>query len=196
MTQQDLSNYLHVSRKTVSGWENERSFPDIQSVMKMSQLFKVSTDDLLNDDLLIQHYESENKTHLKNQKILKITYVLNIILLILTYVHMFQKVRPHTAFIPIFLIINLLVMMIHSENNSRFKRPLNLFELFGSFVLAMLINLFFDNFDPSLTSVLSSSNYSAAYTLGFVGSQFTLNLETSISFLVIFFMNPFIKHKK
>ncbi len=50
ITQAEASERLLVSRQTISNWENERSLPDILSVMRMSELYKVSLDELLKGD--------------------------------------------------------------------------------------------------------------------------------------------------
>ena len=49
LTQEQAAEALGVSRKTVSNWENEKTYPDIVSVVKMSDLYAVSLDRLLKD---------------------------------------------------------------------------------------------------------------------------------------------------
>lgn len=48
-SQEDLSEKLDVSRQSVSKWESGTSIPDIEKIVKMSQIFSVSTDYLLKD---------------------------------------------------------------------------------------------------------------------------------------------------
>ena len=50
MTQEQAAEALGVSRQTVSNWENEKSYPDIISVVKMSDLYSVSLDHLLKEE--------------------------------------------------------------------------------------------------------------------------------------------------
>lgn len=50
MTQQDLADKLLVSRSTISNWESDRSYPDLESLKELSQIFATSIDDLLLDD--------------------------------------------------------------------------------------------------------------------------------------------------
>ena len=38
LTQEQVAEELHISRQTISNWENEKSYPDIASVVKMSDL--------------------------------------------------------------------------------------------------------------------------------------------------------------
>ena len=42
ITQEQAAQALGISRQTISNWENERSYPDIVSVLKMSDLYSVS----------------------------------------------------------------------------------------------------------------------------------------------------------
>ena len=49
ITQKQAAQALGISRQTISNWENERSYPDIVSVFKMSDLYSVSLDYLLKD---------------------------------------------------------------------------------------------------------------------------------------------------
>lgn len=51
MTQEDLAGQIGVSRQSVSKWESSLSMPDLDKVVKLSQIFSVSTDFLLDDSL-------------------------------------------------------------------------------------------------------------------------------------------------
>lgn len=50
-SQEDLASHLGVSRQSVSKWESTASIPDLDKILKMSELFGVSTDYLLKDEL-------------------------------------------------------------------------------------------------------------------------------------------------
>lgn len=47
LTQEQVAEALGISRQTVSNWENGRTYPDIGSVVKLSDLYGVSLDHLL-----------------------------------------------------------------------------------------------------------------------------------------------------
>lgn len=53
MSQEDLADRLNVTRQSISKWEGAQSVPDLQKVVQLSQLFEVSTDVLLKDDIPI-----------------------------------------------------------------------------------------------------------------------------------------------
>ncbi|MGX6979391.1 helix-turn-helix domain-containing protein [Vagococcus elongatus] len=50
LTQEDLAKELFVSRQLISKWENEKSYPDLEQVVKLSDRFDLSLDALLKDD--------------------------------------------------------------------------------------------------------------------------------------------------
>ena len=50
-SQEELAEKLSVSRQAVSKWESAQSIPDLQKIILMSELFSVSTDYLLKDEM-------------------------------------------------------------------------------------------------------------------------------------------------
>lgn len=49
LTQERVAETLFVSRQTVSNWENEKTYPDILSIIRLSDLYSISLDELLKD---------------------------------------------------------------------------------------------------------------------------------------------------
>ena len=69
LTQESVAELLGVSRQTVSNWENGRSYPDIGSVVKMSELYSVSLDKLLKgDEAMMRHLEITTNVVKSRQK--------------------------------------------------------------------------------------------------------------------------------
>lgn len=50
-SQEDLAEKTGVSRQAVSKWESAQSVPDIEKILLLSELFGVSTDYLLKEDI-------------------------------------------------------------------------------------------------------------------------------------------------
>ena len=46
LSQEELADKIYVSR-TISNWENEKNYPDIKSLVLMSEVFQVSLDNLV-----------------------------------------------------------------------------------------------------------------------------------------------------
>ena len=89
-TQEKAAEKLGVTRQTISNWENNKSYPDIISVIKMSDLYSISLDSLLKEDqTMIKHLEeSTNVVKSQNRKSRIITvgiYVVAWVVLIALY---------------------------------------------------------------------------------------------------------------
>ncbi|MBO4837817.1 MAG: helix-turn-helix transcriptional regulator [Lachnospiraceae bacterium] len=57
-SQEELADLLDVSRQSVSKWESAQSVPDMNRILKLSEVFGVSTDYLLKDDMTAPEYVS------------------------------------------------------------------------------------------------------------------------------------------
>ena len=51
LSQEQLAERLQVSRQSVSKWESGKNAPDLSTVLKLAELFNITTDDLLRDEI-------------------------------------------------------------------------------------------------------------------------------------------------
>ena len=51
ITQEGLADKLNVSRQAVSKWESGLAYPDMEKLIQISKIFKVSLDELINDNI-------------------------------------------------------------------------------------------------------------------------------------------------
>ncbi|SEL23913.1 DNA-binding transcriptional regulator, XRE-family HTH domain [Carnobacterium iners] len=47
LTQEEVAEKIHVSRQTISNWENGRNLPDLSSLILISEIYAVSLDELI-----------------------------------------------------------------------------------------------------------------------------------------------------
>ncbi|MBQ1303776.1 MAG: helix-turn-helix transcriptional regulator, partial [Erysipelotrichaceae bacterium] len=47
LTQNDIADRLNISAQAVSKWENDLTSPDIDTLLKLADIFNISTDELL-----------------------------------------------------------------------------------------------------------------------------------------------------
>ena len=59
-SQEELAGRLGVSRQSVSKWESAMSIPDLDKILQMSEVFEVSTDYLLKDEITEEVYVPGN----------------------------------------------------------------------------------------------------------------------------------------
>ena len=51
LSQEELANRVYVSRQTISNWENDKSYPDVNSLVLLSEIFQTSLDNLIKGDV-------------------------------------------------------------------------------------------------------------------------------------------------
>ncbi|MFF2341108.1 helix-turn-helix domain-containing protein [Bacillus mycoides] len=64
-SQQQIAEILHVTAQAVSKWENNKSVPDITTLVQISDLYNVSLDYLIKSDKQLQNKLSIRKVHLR-----------------------------------------------------------------------------------------------------------------------------------
>ena len=94
LSQGDLAEILNDSRQSISKWENNSSIPDLDKIVKMSEIFEISLDELIkgetpvidiNDDINNDsiHIKSENKQSKQPSNMKRLT---GIILLCMAFI--------------------------------------------------------------------------------------------------------------
>ena len=53
ISQEELAHQLDASRQSVSKWESGESSPSIDNIKQLCSLFRITADDLLNDEVII-----------------------------------------------------------------------------------------------------------------------------------------------
>lgn len=51
LSQEELAEKIFVTRQSVSNWENGKTYPDLQSLLRLSELFSLSLDELIKGDI-------------------------------------------------------------------------------------------------------------------------------------------------
>ncbi len=54
LSQEQLAEMLSVSRQSVSKWESDMALPEINTVLEISKVFSITTDDLLHDEIPLE----------------------------------------------------------------------------------------------------------------------------------------------
>jgi len=70
-SQEELADKLGVSRQSVSKWESAMSIPDLDKILQMSEIFEVSTDFLLKDEINEEVYMPGNPAAGEEEGILR-----------------------------------------------------------------------------------------------------------------------------
>ena len=135
-SQQQVANHLYVSRKTISHWENGNSYPDIGSLIKLSDYFQISLDPLIKADTKME----ENLKKREVKKSVGLPYYLS---LAISFISAFVglaglSLSTNSAVLNLFFgiivlsFLNILVMtpimMLREKHHLKYKREINLID--------------------------------------------------------------------
>ena len=106
MTQEALAEMLGVSRQTISNWENGRSYPDIASIIVLSDVYNITLDSLLKgDDEIIKHLKESTDTVKSNKRVVTSLIVFGFILLFLCVLGIIYRLVPRGPLVGMILLI-------------------------------------------------------------------------------------------
>lgn len=94
-SQEELAMKLNISRQSVSKWESGASIPDLDKIVRLSQIFDVSTDYLLKDELEEEPVKTQNVTY--KEEILCEEELLKTVSLSLEEANSYMELTEHTA---------------------------------------------------------------------------------------------------
>lgn len=84
LSQEALADAIYVSRQSISNWETGKNYPDLESLIALSELFQISLDKLVKGDLEIMRnrIEENDINELKRMSIILAIGFVGIIILI------------------------------------------------------------------------------------------------------------------
>ena len=101
LTQEDLAQKLNVARTTISNWEIERNYPDLEMIVQISEVLDVPLDELLKGgSAVVQKIAEDTKTRRSQSKKIKVlSLIVGILILagVSIWVHDFYKSKEFEA---------------------------------------------------------------------------------------------------
>lgn len=79
LSQDGLAERIFVSRQTISNWENDKSYPDVNSLLLLSEVFETSIDNLIKGDIDVMKKEIQKEDQKKFEKLSNVFGVLFIL---------------------------------------------------------------------------------------------------------------------
>ncbi len=82
MSQEELAEKIFVSRQTVSNWENDKSYPDVNSLVLLSEVFHTSIDHLIKGDMTMMKEKIKEEDKNEFEKVSQIYTILFFMMII------------------------------------------------------------------------------------------------------------------
>lgn len=67
-SQDDVAKKLNLSRQSVSKWENGHTYPDVDNLLLLSELYQVSVDELLRENKKLKEAIHKNNNEIKDTR--------------------------------------------------------------------------------------------------------------------------------
>lgn len=93
LTQKELAEILFVSRQTISSWEVGRTYPDLETLVAISELYATPLDDLLKEDSQMVKDITKKVKKSERRKITNI--ILAVLLLLVTSTSVFYVIKQY-----------------------------------------------------------------------------------------------------
>lgn len=102
LTQEQLAEKLYVSRTAISKWESGKGYPSIESLKCISEFFKITIDELLSGEELINIAETESKTNI--EKVYSLIYgILDVMVISFIFLPLYgQKINDYIYSVSLF----------------------------------------------------------------------------------------------
>ena len=103
LSQEDLANKINISRQSISKWELEKGYPNIETLIELSELFDITVDELLKGDDFLKDKIVEDGKKLKHPLLFNLGEViglLGIIILISNFVLRGIRLVTHQDILP------------------------------------------------------------------------------------------------
>lgn len=146
ITQEDLAEELGVSRQTISSWENGKSYPDILSIIKISDIFNISLDKLLKEDDNLINSMQEKMDTVKSTKAIVYTILLAIIVyggiyLIQTFVNIpkIDNLMLNIILLIVFIIGTIVYILSNINVNSFLNKKTSNKSIIKTIIVIMMI---------------------------------------------------------
>ena len=151
LTQDELAEKYFVTRQTVSNWENGRNYPDLETIVKISDDFNISLDILLKEDIrMLKNIDNSVRATKKYKNILKYTFIFVCLLIFVSYkVVMLNKYQWNMSDFDTSMIFNeTLTITSNIENNSD---------------CISIDNMSFSNYFDNFVDAKNNSNFKVKY---------------------------------
>ena len=122
LSQEELAEKVFVSRQTISNWENDKSYPDVNSLLLISEVFQISLDNLIKGDVERMRKEIDEQERLRFRKDSMIAAIL-LLVAILSTVPLAMMFGWYGIAISVFFAI---ILLFYGLRVARYERKYNI----------------------------------------------------------------------
>lgn len=126
LTQQKIADDFFITRQTRSSWENSNSYPDIMTLIKLSDYFGFSLDEILREDRNMRLFLEKQTVRSDLRPVYRNIVVIVVILLVIELLDLFNVIKFGWVIWLVFLLNVRVLSMLNKfdeSNTMDFKYP-------------------------------------------------------------------------
>ena len=118
ISQEELALKIFVSRQTISNWETNKSCPDIKSLITLSNIFNVSLDNFIKEDIK-EMKEIVEKATIKKFNVISVVFLIELIVVAVSAYPLFSIKGNIGIVIWLFLFAKRSIRQVKLKNSKR-----------------------------------------------------------------------------
>ncbi len=118
LTQEQVANDFFITRQTISSWENEKTYPDISSLIKLSDYYHISLDILLKEDVGMRESLEKKEVSEELRPVRRNLLLIDVILLVVLLGNLFDLFKISGGLSLFILLILLCTISALSDLNN------------------------------------------------------------------------------
>ena len=104
ISQEELALKIFVSRQTISNWETNKSCPDVKSLITLSNIFNVSLDNFIKEDIKEMREIVEKET-IKKFNVISVVFLIELIVVAVSSYPLFS-IKGNIGIVMVMLVRN------------------------------------------------------------------------------------------
>ncbi|MBZ2405880.1 helix-turn-helix domain-containing protein [Liquorilactobacillus hordei] len=118
LTQGQVANDFFITRQTISSWENEKTYPDISSLIRLSDYYHISLDILLKEDVGMRESLEKKEVSEELRPVRRNLILIDLILFVVLLGNLFNVFKINGGFLLFILLILLCTISALSDLNN------------------------------------------------------------------------------
>lgn len=126
LTQEQIAEKIYVSRQTISNWENGKSYPDLKSLILLSDIYNVSLDQLVRGDLDMMKKEVRKNQWTQQWKKLSYALLFFVIIFMASFMYKERLTEIFENIIYLIIVTSVIPMVYFSYKLEQIKKDKNI----------------------------------------------------------------------
>ncbi len=185
LTQKELGDLLHVSNKTISKWESNRSLPDIDIIKSIAKVFDIDYKIIIDGEILDEDEAKLITQSSKSATWIRSLYIISLVVTNYFFAKAYIILDVDYIFLFIMILVSSIVLLVICKS-LKYKRSIkgSVYLSISSLNIFLVTTIVFTTEELYLELIFKLAIYWLIVSI--VSFYFSNNVKSKISFLILF----------